>query len=330
MAGPVEDIEKAAAVAVATVKLPSSVSTSTLEDKETAPEASSGRRPQQEEEGLEDAAAFEPPDGGLAAWLQVLSGFLTSAVAWGYPSMFGVYQLHYISAEHLAADRVAWIGATQTFLTYLMCTVSGRLSDAGYARGTTACGAALVLVGTVTTSLATEYWQTLLAQGVCTGLGLGLLTAPGLTAISGYFRRRRSVALAASTMGTSAGSALFPAVVQSLMPLVGFAWAVRCLAAVTLLLCANAYVLLRPRPVTRRAESLVDWPAFREPQYVLFIVASFLIFWALYFGFFYVSQQSAAEPPVPPPPPPINQAFSRSTFTPRTCSPSRHLRRGPS
>ncbi len=213
---------------------------------------------------------------------------------------------------------MAWIGATQTFLTYLMCTVSGRLCDAGHARPVTLAGTALVTVGTLATSLAAgsgdgHYWATFLAQGVCTGLGLGLLTAPGLTAITAYFRRKRSLALSVATMGTSFGSAVFPAVVQYLIPTVGFPWAVRCSAAVSLVFGLVAYALLLPPPPRLRrrrgaapaaaaaeqqadppARSLVDWPAFREPPFVCFVVASFLIFWALYFGFFYVSF------PVPP------------------------------
>jgi len=211
---------------------------------------------------------------------------------------------------------------------YLTCTVSGRLSDAGYARHTAIAGTVLVVAGGIGTSLAVVstphgsdigggvgqsetavlragYGGLLAAQGVCTGLGLGLLTAPAVSVISGYFGRRLSVALATSTMGTSAGSAVFPAVVQYLIPRLGFAWAVRCSALVALVLCANACLLLRPRQRRHQSgetkkgkegaagakpwEGVMDWAAFREVPYVLFIVASFLVFWALYFGFFYVS-----------------------------------------
>ncbi len=279
---PLEDVE----TAVVVVRLKNRSSSTIQEEAGSPVVVDQAGSPDSDGQG---DSAWVPPDGGLVAWLQVIAGFLTSAVAWGYPSMFGVYQLYYTQTVGLAADRVAWIGATQTFLTYLMSTVSGRLSDGGFARHTMVCGAALVVVGTLATSLATAYWHMFAAQALCTGLGLGLLTAPCVTAVTGYFRRRRSVALAASTMGTSAGSALFPAVIQYLIPRVGFPWAVRCSAAVALVLCAAALVLLRPRPVAPRAQPLVDWAAFSEPPYVLFIAASFLIFWALYFGFFYVS-----------------------------------------
>jgi len=285
---PLKDVEKAAMEGPARQATGSSVST--LDQAGSTPVAA-GPPP------------FHPPDGGLTAWLQVVAGFLLAAVAWGYPAMFGVYQLYYTQTLRLPAGQVSWIGSTQTFLTYLLCTVSGRLSDSGHALAICVAGTALVAAGTFLTSFCLVYWHVFLAQGVLTGLGLGLLTTPPLAVIGAYFDRRRALALSISTMGTSAGGALFPAVVQYLVPRVGFAWAVRCSALVALVLGANACLLLRPvpvaaqggsggsksggRPVARRP-GLVDWEAFREAPYVLFTVASFLVFWALYFGFFYV------------------------------------------
>lgn len=236
-----------------------------------------------------EISAFEPPDGGLVAWSQVIAGFLLSAVSWGYPATFGVYQLYYVETLQLSPTQISWIGSTQTFLTYLICTVSGRLSDAGYPLQLCLIGSFMVVSGTLLTSFAGQYWQIFLAQGVYTGLGLGIFSAAPTTVINCYFEKKKSLAMAASTMGTSAGSAVFPAVLQGLMPSIGFAWAVRCSSLVTAVICINGCILLRPVPVTRRPTSLVDWSAFREPTYVLFIVATCLVFWALYFGFTYVS-----------------------------------------
>jgi len=296
-------------------------------------------------------------DRGLRAWSQVLAAFLINAAAWGSPSAYGAYQAYYTTGappdQQLSATQASWIGSLQTFLTYFLCAVSGRLADAGYARQTVAAAAALAVLGTLLTSMAAAggnvYWQLLLTQGLLTGTGLGLVTAPSMTVVNDHFRRNKSIALALATTGTSAGSAVFPAVVQYLVPLVGFVWAVRCSAFVMLLLLANAWLLLRPRPrrrqvkMARTAEGagagagersvaavaaatetvahrrgcvegsrkskgkkmasmmmglLPDLSVFREPLYVLFTAASFLIFWALYFGFFYVS------------PTPLPQAFS--------------------
>ncbi|TLS29223.1 hypothetical protein PpBr36_01690 [Pyricularia pennisetigena] len=129
-------------------------------------------------------AAPTCPDGGVVAWAQVLAGFLMNAVGWGYPATFGMYQLHYVSNLGLPGSQVAWVGSVQTFLAYALCVVAGRLADAGYIRSTVSVGSVFVVVGTLATSWAVKYWQILLAQGLCTGLGLGLITTPTLTVLT--------------------------------------------------------------------------------------------------------------------------------------------------
>lgn len=233
---------------------------------------------------------FNPPDGGWRAWSQVLAAHLINAMTWGYAATFGVYQLHYVDSMALPSAQVSWIGSVQIFLTFAICAVSGRLSDAGYARETVAGGCFLAVLGTFMTSLATEYWQIFLAQGVCTGLGLGIAFMPALSVTSSYFKRNRSFALAVAAVGTSVGSLIFPSTVQYLTPQIGFPWAVRCAAFVALVVCAAACMLLKPYLPARKAGPWVEWEAFRELPYVLFALGAFLNFYAMYFGFFYVSE----------------------------------------
>lgn len=230
-----------------------------------------------------------PPDGGLTAWTQVLAGNLVNCISWGYPATFGVYQLYYKDALSLPQAQISWIGSVQLFLTFVACVFSGRLADAGYVKETLAAGSAMVIIGTFMTSLATTYWQIFLAQGVCTGLGLGIMFMPPMTVINSYFKKKRSFALAVAATGTGFGSVIFPATVQYLIPQVGFPWAVRCSGFMALVICVVAIIVLKPRLAPRKKGPLVEWTAFREPAYVLFMMGSFFVFWALYFGFFYIN-----------------------------------------
>lgn len=234
------------------------------------------------------------PDGGTTAWLQVVANHLLACLAWGYAASFGVYQTYYTETMGLPRSQISWIGSIQLSLTFAMCTVSGRLSDAGFNHAAVSSGCALAIFGTFMTSLATEYWQILLAQGVCTGIGLGQLFTPGITIVSSYFKRKRAFALAVAATGTGTGSIIFPACVQYLIPRVGFPWAVRCAAFVALAISALAIALMRPRLKPRRSGPLVEWGAFREAPYILFTLGLFIWFWAHYFGFFYVSKPTPA------------------------------------
>jgi MFS family permease len=257
---------------------------------------------------------FQPPDGGLVAWSQVVAGIFINMMAWGYPSTFGVYQLYYRDTLKLPEAQISWIGSLQVFLAFAMCTFSGRLADAGYVKSTIVVGSLLVVFGTFMTSLCTEYWQIFLAQGLCTGLGLGIIFMPPLSVINSYFVTKRSSALAISATGTGIGSVIFPATIQYLIPQIGFPWAVRCAAFVALFVSTVSVLMLRPQLRPRRSGPIIEWDAFREGPYLLYILGAFLFFWALYFGFFYVS--------INPPRLPFSNAYkpSRSTPTPATSS----------
>lgn len=239
---------------------------------------------------------FNPPDGGLLAWSQILACLLLNCMCWGYPAAFGVFQLYYVETLGLPAAQVSWIGSVQLLLTFGVCTVSGRLADAGYTRHCVISGCALAVVGTFMVSLATTYWQIFLAQGVCTGLGLGIVFMPSMTTASSYFKKNRAFALAISAVGTSVGSLVFPSTIQYLIPQVGFPWAVRCAGFVALAICVIANLLLRPYLRPRKAGPLVEWGAFRELPYIFFAFGAFLNLYTLYFGFFYVSRPLVSHP----------------------------------
>jgi len=244
---------------------------------------------------MNDAAvttAIERLDGGARAWRQVLAGFLASSISWGFPAAFGVYQLHYTESLGLAASQVSWIGSTQAFLSFFLCTVSGRLADAGHSRTTVLAGGIFTVTGTLMTSFATEYWQVLLSQGVCTGIGLGLTFMPTMYTINSYFESRRALAMSLSASGTSFGSITITLVIQRLTPIIDFAWTVRCVTLVALLFCGTCFLCLKPRSDTvkrpLRGEPLFEWRAFREGPYLLYLLGVTLFFWVFYLGFFYV------------------------------------------
>ena len=162
-----------------------------------------------------------PPDGGLRAWTQVLAAHLINALTWGLSASYGVYQLYYTETLHLPPSQISWIGSIQLFLTFFISAFSGRLADAGYARHAVLAGSVLVLVGTFVTAVAREYWQILLAQGLCTGLGMGTMFMPAVAVVGSYFSRRKSMALLTAAAGSATGSLIFPAVVQYLTPQTG-------------------------------------------------------------------------------------------------------------
>lgn len=65
-------------------------------DIETAVNREKKSNPQSINASVSDTSGvLPPPDGGLHAWAQVVSGHFVVALTWGYAASFGVFQNHY-------------------------------------------------------------------------------------------------------------------------------------------------------------------------------------------------------------------------------------------
>lgn len=230
-----------------------------------------------------------PPDGGLQAWTQVLMGHLVMINSWGYLTSFGIFQSYYTTSLGATPSAISWIGSVQIFLLYLIGTFSGRALDAGYYHAVLACGSLLRVIAVFMTSISPQYWQLFLAQGICKGLGDGLVFCPTISLVATYFSRNRVFAMACAASGGATGGIIFPVIAQQLLPKIGFAWTVRVMAFV---ICFNSVVVLsiaHVRLPPRRTGPLVEWSAFKDLPYTLFCVGMFLNLWAVYFAYFYVN-----------------------------------------
>ena len=125
----------------------------------------------------------------------------------GFTLSFGAFQAYY-QHELLvksSASAISWIGTIQAWLLILVGALSGPLFDLGYFRSMLCIGNFLVVFGIMMLSLAKEYWQIFLAQGLCMGLGAGLLYVPSLALVDIWFSRKRALAMGIVMSGISVG-----------------------------------------------------------------------------------------------------------------------------
>lgn len=85
---------------------------------------------------------------------------------------------------------------------------------------------------------------------------------------------------------------VYPVLVRELLPKIGFAWTTRVLGFLNLGLLAIAFTFMRPRLPPRSTGPVVDWKAFSEPVFVLFVAGIFFVLWNVYFTFYYVRLSS--------------------------------------
>ncbi|KAJ5624160.1 hypothetical protein N7510_000469 [Penicillium lagena] len=230
-----------------------------------------------------------PPDGGFQAWCQIVAGHFTVCNTWGYITAFGMFQTYYEGFLNESASNISWIGSIQVFLLFFIGTFSGRAVDAGFFKLTWGTGAILNILGIFMASISKTYWQLLLSQGVCMGLGFGLMFSPPLSLLPTYFTTRRSLGVGLAAAGSATGGLIFPAVVQRLLPTVGYAWTMRVLGFLTLTMLVPSFFLFQQRVPPRRSGPIIEWAAFREKAYVFFSVGMYLNYWGLYIAFFYIT-----------------------------------------
>ncbi|PNS21665.1 Riboflavin transporter MCH5 [Sphaceloma murrayae] len=238
-----------------------------------------------------------PPDGGLQAWLQVLGCHVGMASVWGSVMTWGAFQTYYTSIllPDYPQSTISWIGSLQVTLIFLVGIVSGRLTDGGYFYPVVYTGLILEVLGIFMTSLGTQFWHLLLAQGVCFGIGAGLTFTPMTALLSTYFEKKRAVAIALAASGAATGGVVFPIVFTHLVPVVGFGWAVRVVAFVILVFNGICAGMARWRLPPRQTGPWVDSTAFRDRTFMLATLAMFFVFWAVYYAFFFVGVFARTE-----------------------------------
>lgn len=175
-----------------------------------------------------------------------------------------------------STSEIAWIGSLSILLLITSGVVTGPLFDRGYLKPLMVVGTFLIVFGYMMTSLCTQYWQLILAQGICAGVGSGLLYVPALAFVTTSFSTKRPIAVGLTTTGPSIGGLAFPIMTRKLLPQIGFAWTTRVMAFVLLALSSIALSILARAPVIRnRPRNLLDLGAFRE---IPFIFMCFMFF----------------------------------------------------
>ncbi|OTB01386.1 hypothetical protein M426DRAFT_64188 [Hypoxylon sp. CI-4A] len=235
------------------------------------------------------------PDGGLEAWTQVfLVGHLALFNTFGWFNSFGIFQDYYTTELELSNSAVSWIGSMQVFLLAFIGIFSGRLFDAGYFRSLIAIGSVLQILAIFMASLAKEYWQLFLAQGVCGGLGAGALYTPVIACVATYFSKRRALAVAIVTSGGATGGTVFPIIAQHLPEKIGFPWTLRVMGFVVMFNAALMLVFARTRLPPRPRGPLVEWAAFQELPYTFYTAGAFCLLLGVYLIYNYINHYGRA------------------------------------
>ncbi|KAF2973126.1 hypothetical protein GQX73_g456 [Xylaria multiplex] len=217
--------------------------------------------------------AVKPSDGGAQAWLFVLAGFFVFVNSWGLSSTFGAFLEHYRTEllPESSPSALSWIGSAQATFVTIVGLVTGPLTDRGYLRPVMIIGHSMVVFGMLSLSFSTEYYQVMLSQGFCVGLGAGAINIPAFAIISSKFTTWRPIALGCASTGASIGGIIFPLMFRRLAPQIGFALAIRAIALVNLVFAIPTLAIYCRHAGVRSptAKLVIDPRGFVEPIFVV-------------------------------------------------------------
>lgn len=216
------------------------------------------------------STAMSFPEGGLRAWLVVFSSFCLIAATFGMTSSIGLFQSYWQSHQlsSYSSRDIGWISSTQIFLTLFLGVQVGPLFDRYGPRwltliGSVGCVSYLLLLGQCTT-----YWHFLLCFGILGGVSGAILTTVALSVISHWFKARRGLATGITFTGTSLGGIVFPIALSSILKHLSWAWSMRLLALVELVLVLFGNLFVRGRLPTQKQGGVISLWCFKDSRFV--------------------------------------------------------------
>jgi len=166
-------------------------------------------------------------------------------------------------------------------------------------------GTIVYIFSLMMTSLASEYYQFILAQSILSSLGSAAIFNAALNSTMTWFFAKRAMALGIVASGSSMGGVILPIMLTKLTEKLGFSWALRIVAFTFLALCMVTCLTVKSRlPPTRRPFRLSDYTQhFSDFPFLTVVAGYFFFFWGMFLPFNYLivqAQQNGVSPSLVP------------------------------
>ena len=154
------------------------------------------------------------------------------------------------------------------FITLIGGVHVGPLFDARGARELLLLGSAFYLGALVALEWCIQYWHFMVVWGIISGIGNALLTTTGVAVVAHWFEVRRGQANGIVFIGSSLGGIVYPVIMNPLFEKLGWAWAMRALTLIILLLIITGNVCIKGRLPKGKKGSAIDLGCFKDTRFV--------------------------------------------------------------
>ena len=171
----------------------------------------------------------------------------------------------------------AWVGSLNTACGYFLNPLSVHVTDRFGFRVTAILGSVSSLIGLGLASFSPQLWMMYPTYGFLTGFGCTTIYSASILVVIKYFVKWRSVAVGLVASATSVAVFAITQIVQALLSIFGWRWAMRGMAGLFLMcgLCSVVYL-----PINKAKESLDNIGTVKKKEFELHVLKNrkFLVF----------------------------------------------------
>lgn len=231
------------------------------------------------------------PEGGWKAWTVVAGSALGLMTVFGIMDTVSSIQL-WISQHQLkehSLSTISWIFSLYMFTCLSMGTISGPIFDIYGIKTILGIGMILNCGGLLATAFCTELYQFVLAFGICTGAGAGMMFNPLVGIVSHWFLKNRGWANSLNACGSISG-VFFPLMLRSLYPDMGYKKSMIVMACICIGLSIPALLMVEDRSdflnrdqahipkkdrLIHAYKNTIDFRNFKEKSYLFLVLSIF-------------------------------------------------------
>ncbi|KAJ4028475.1 hypothetical protein NW752_000733 [Fusarium irregulare] len=171
----------------------------------------------------------------ISAWLCVLGSFLALVPTFGFMNSLGTVQ-SYLSINQLhnySEGEVGWTSGMFLFLSLIFNVQVGPMVDVHGPNIIGPVGAVLYVAMFLLMAECSEYWHFMLCLGVFGSIGAAMTMVVAIAVVGKLFVRKRGLAMGITLAGSSTGAVIFPLILRSTYPNIGWQWSMRIMAFIS-------------------------------------------------------------------------------------------------
>ncbi|KAM8952432.1 monocarboxylate transporter 10 [Pelodytes ibericus] len=200
-----------------------------------------------------DSKAFEPPDGGWG-WIVMLAAMWCNGSVFGIQNACGVMFISLIEEFGSANDdqltfKTAWVSSLSMGMIFFCSPVVSIFTDVFGCRKTAVVGAAVGIVGLLSSSFVSSLEPLYFTYGILFACGCSFAYQPSLVILGHYFKKRLGLVNGIVTAGSSLFTVSLPFVLRFMLDKIGLFNTLRvlCILMFILMLAGFTYKPLVPR-----------------------------------------------------------------------------------